>query len=60
MTPTEFRALRKSMALMQTDLAACMGVTNDTISAIETGRKGDPIPALYALAMRGLAQLHEA
>ena len=60
MTPTEFRALRKSIHRRQDAVGDLLGVSDDTIGRIERGEMGDPIPPLYALAVERLAQLHTA
>ena len=53
MTPSEFAAHRKSLGLTQAELAAALGVSLRTITAIEDG--SSPKLRLYALALRGLA-----
>ena len=51
MTPTEFTAARKALAMSQAALAKAMGVTRETICRIE---RGETVPAVYRLAMAGL------
>ena len=55
MTPAEFTAVRKYLAMSQAALAAHFGVTRETICRIE---RGETVPAVYRLAMRWL--LHDA
>ena len=51
MTPAEFTAARKALAMSQAALAKAMGVTRETICRIE---RGETVPAVYQLAMAGL------
>lgn len=39
MTPAQFKALRKKLAMTQTELAKALGVTQVTIARWETGRR---------------------
>ena len=55
MTPTEFTAARKALAMSQSALAKAMGVTRETICRIE---RGETVPAVYQLAMWWLLHDH--
>lgn len=43
MTPSEFRELRQSFGLSQTDWGRCLDVSRPTIARAESGRLGSPI-----------------
>ena len=60
MTPAEFRAIRKAICQQQAAAGDALGVSVDTISRVESGKMGDPIPPLYALAIQMLAQIKAA
>ena len=55
MTPTEFTAARKALAMSQAEMAKAMGVTRGTICRIE---RGETVPAVYQLAMWWLLHDH--
>ena len=57
MTPAEFRAIRKAICQQQAAAGDALGVSVDTISRVESGKMGDPIPRIYALAIQMLAQI---
>ena len=57
MTPAEFRAIRKTISPQQAAAGDALGVSIDTISRVESGKMGDPIPRIYALAIERLAQI---
>ena len=48
MTPAEFTAARKALAMSQAEMAKAMGVTRETICRIE---RGETIPKVYQLAI---------
>ena len=60
MTPAEFRTIRKTISPQQAAAGDALGVSIDTISRIEGGKMGDPIPRIYALAIQMLAQIKAA
>ena len=53
MNPNQYRAIRKSLGLTQTELGQKLGVSRDTIHRRETGDA--PITPEAAMAMRKLA-----
>ena len=46
----DVRELREQRALSQGDLAECLGVSRQTINAIETGRYQPSLPLALAIA----------
>jgi transcriptional regulator with XRE-family HTH domain len=53
MTPEQLKALRKKLKLTQTDLAFQIGLTQGSISQMESGTK--PIEQVTALAIEHLS-----
>jgi transcriptional regulator with XRE-family HTH domain len=56
MTPSALRALRNSMGLMQRELAERLGVTENTVTRWENGRR--KIPPVVDRLVRVLAAMH--
>lgn len=54
MTPSEFRAVRKTLSLTQDAFGAMIGISRDQVSRIENGA---PITPTMALAVRAIALL---
>jgi transcriptional regulator with XRE-family HTH domain len=54
MTPEEFKATRKQMGKTQAEMAADLGVSQEMIAQIESGKKAIPPELLQKLGMGGL------